>query len=80
MNNDRIPERDLQMSTMKKKKFGKNSEMIERFCFVISVSGLNGPNIGKDDGGDDDDDDDGNDDEIHIGEISRQRNIKNTGY
>jgi hypothetical protein len=37
------------MSIKRKKKFGKTSEAMEEFCFVISVTGLNRPNTGKDD-------------------------------
>jgi hypothetical protein len=34
-----------EISTKTKKKFGKSSELMEGFCFVISVAGLNMPNI-----------------------------------
>jgi hypothetical protein len=33
----------------KEKKFQKTSEEIYGFCFVISITGLNRPNTGKDD-------------------------------
>jgi hypothetical protein len=41
----------------RKQKFGKTSEMMERFYFVISVTGLSKPNPGKHDDNDDNDDD-----------------------
>jgi hypothetical protein len=31
-----------------KKKFGKTFKQMEGFCFVISITGLIGPNTGKD--------------------------------
>jgi hypothetical protein len=40
-------------------------------CFIIPVSDVNGPSIVKDD--------DGDEEEIHVGELSRQGNIRNTG-
>jgi hypothetical protein len=40
-------------------------------CFVISMSVLRGPSIVQDD--------DGDEEEIHVGELSRQGNIQNTG-
>jgi hypothetical protein len=43
-------------------KFWKASEMMERFCFVTFITGLNRPHIGKDDDDDDDDDNDNDDD------------------
>jgi hypothetical protein len=37
---DRIPKQILQYQTKGKVKFGKTSERMELFCFVISVKGL----------------------------------------
>jgi hypothetical protein len=34
---------------LKKKKFEKTSETMEELCFVISLTGLSRPNVGKDD-------------------------------
>jgi hypothetical protein len=44
-------EKDQPISTRKRKKSRKTSEMMEGFCFVISITGLNGPNTGKEDDG-----------------------------
>jgi hypothetical protein len=37
------------MSTRRKKKCGKTSEMMEGFSYVISITGLSRPNTGLDD-------------------------------
>jgi hypothetical protein len=45
----RIPKQVFKLSSKRKKKFGKTSETMEGFCFVIPVTGSNKPNVGKDD-------------------------------
>jgi hypothetical protein len=50
-NSDRIPKRDLNIST--KRKFGKTPEMMDGFCFVVTLTCLNRPNPGKDKDDDD---------------------------
>jgi hypothetical protein len=43
-------QRNLKTSATKKRKFGKISEMMEGFCFAVSVKkGPNEPNTAKDD-------------------------------
>jgi hypothetical protein len=37
----------VEILTQRKNEFVKNSEMREEFCFIISVTGHNRPNIGK---------------------------------
>jgi hypothetical protein len=39
-----IPQR---IFTKRKRKTGNTSDMMEGFCFVISITGLNRPNAGK---------------------------------
>jgi hypothetical protein len=46
---DSIPKKDPKISTKMKKKFGKTSEVMEGFCFIIFITSLNRPNAGKDD-------------------------------
>jgi hypothetical protein len=44
----------LKITTKRKKKFRKTSEIKEIFCFVIAITGHNTSITGKDDDGDDD--------------------------
>jgi hypothetical protein len=46
---DRIPKTILKYKPKGKKRFGKTSETMERFCFVISVTYINMPNTRKND-------------------------------
>jgi hypothetical protein len=39
---------DLKISTEKEKNFNKTYKMMEEFCFLISVTGFNRHNTGKD--------------------------------
>jgi hypothetical protein len=48
MSSNRFPKKDFKLSTERKKKFGKTTKATERFCFVISITGLNRPNSRKD--------------------------------
>jgi hypothetical protein len=38
----------LKISTRSKNTFGNTYQMVEGFCFVVSVTGFNTSNIGKD--------------------------------
>jgi hypothetical protein len=49
----KIPTKDCKVLMKMKKKFMKTCEMVERFCFVVSVTCFSRPNIGRDDGDDD---------------------------
>jgi hypothetical protein len=41
MSSDRIPKKDLKLSTKRKIKSGKTSEAMEAFCFTESITDLN---------------------------------------
>lgn len=49
--------KDLKISTKRGQKFGETSKIMEAFCFVVSVMGLNKPNTGKDKDDEDDNSD-----------------------
>jgi hypothetical protein len=50
MSSDVFPEKII--SPKMKRKFGKTSEVMEGFCFLISVTDLSRPKPGKDDDAD----------------------------